>query len=124
MSAPRGLERDPDWLKAAYDRERYLSRREERIAQVQARREEAKAKVREMKARPCADCGETYPPCVMEFDHLPGTEKLGTISTMVHSMAWDAVLVEIEKCEVVCANCHRIRTHITRKVDDFEDYVA
>lgn len=66
--------------------------------------------------RPCMDCGNVFPPCVMDFDHRDPTQKVGGISTMTRctrSMA--AILQEIEKCDLVCANCHRIRTHLIEK---------
>lgn len=57
----------------------------------------------------CADCGNKNP-IVLDFDHL-GNKKYN-VSRMVHDgMSWKAIKKEIEKCEVVCANCHRIRTH-------------
>ena len=56
---------------------------------------------------PCTDCGETDP-VVLEFDHL--RDKLFDIASGIHYRAWAKVLAEIEKCEVVCANCHRRRT--------------
>ena len=57
----------------------------------------------------CVDCGESNP-IVMEFDHLDPTRKLFSISTMMHDYTWEQIMVEIKKCEVVCANCHKIRT--------------
>lgn len=61
-----------------------------------------------LREHPCVDCGETDP-LVLEFDHL--RDKLAAISVLIRSVErWDAVLAEIEKCEVVCANCHRRRT--------------
>jgi hypothetical protein len=56
---------------------------------------------------PCTDCGESDP-LVLEFDHLG--DKRFSISIGMRKKSWDAVLAEIEKCEVVCANCHRKRT--------------
>ncbi|MHB8632246.1 MAG: hypothetical protein ACYC9W_09995 [Candidatus Limnocylindria bacterium] len=60
--------------------------------------------------RPCADCGETFPPYVMHWDHLPGSMKVSEISSVVGNWARDAILDELEKCELVCANCHVMRT--------------
>ena len=71
----------------------------------------------EEKARPCSDCGRRYPPFVMDFDHVDPETKRFTIGRD----GWNriATLVEIRreiaKCDVVCANCHRIRTHTRRR---------
>lgn len=60
---------------------------------------------------PCVDCGKYFPPVAMDFDHVRGKTK--NISGMVHSGKYDLadVLEELKLCELVCANCHRIRTH-------------
>jgi hypothetical protein len=47
---------------------------------------------------------------VMQWDHLPGTPKLGDISQGLRGLSRDEILEEIAKCELVCANCHAIRT--------------
>lgn len=60
--------------------------------------------------RPCEDCGMDDLR-VLDFDHRPDEEKLTEVSKMIrqgHSIA--AIDAEIAKCDVVCANCHRIRT--------------
>lgn len=62
------------------------------------------------KNKPCVDCKQEYPPYVMDFDHLPQFEKTFTISSMKVASK-EKLKQEIAKCEVVCANCHRIRTH-------------
>jgi hypothetical protein len=62
--------------------------------------------------RGCADCGYDEDPVALDFDHIGGT-KLSAVSRMLNQ-AIDRILDEIEKCEVVCANCHRIRTHARR----------
>jgi hypothetical protein len=57
----------------------------------------------------CADCGENNP-IVLDFDHLK--DKKYNISRMIHDgFSWRSIKKEIEKCQVVCANCHRIRTY-------------
>lgn len=72
--------------------------------------------VNSFKNRPCADCLKSYPPYVMDFDHLPGFSKRFTISQYIrengHKPNARALLAaEIAKCQPVCANCHRERTH-------------
>ena len=56
----------------------------------------------------CTDCGLKNP-IVLEFDHTNPSNKLYNISDMM-SKPWLEIEKEINKCEVVCANCHRIRT--------------
>lgn len=58
--------------------------------------------------KPCLDCGGVFPPCAMDFDHL--RDKVSGVSNLVQLGTMAALLAEIEKCELVCANCHRIRT--------------
>ena len=56
----------------------------------------------------CVDCGERDP-TVLEFDHLRG--KVAAVSALLrYTHSWEALLREIEKCEVVCSNCHTRRT--------------
>jgi hypothetical protein len=57
----------------------------------------------------CADCGYREHAVALDFDHLPGTEKKRDIARSVRGTR-GALLREIAKCEVVCSNCHRIRT--------------
>jgi hypothetical protein len=66
----------------------------------------------------CADCGLDHPWWRLDFDHLDGSEKTACISQS-GSRGWsiERVLEEMEKCEVVCANCHRDRTHARNGVD-------
>ena len=59
-------------------------------------------------AHPCVDCGEADP-IVLEFDHVRGT-KIGNASQMVRDRPWSAIVSELAKCDVRCANCHRRRT--------------
>lgn len=64
-------------------------------------------KIVELKSVPCADCGVRFPYQAMDFDHLPGYEKVANVSAIGRM---EALLEEVSKCEVVCSNCHRIRT--------------
>lgn len=46
----------------------------------------------------------------MEFDHCRGT-KSGNVMVMASKVSRAVLLQEIAKCDIVCANCHKIRTH-------------
>lgn len=62
---------------------------------------------------PCLDCGESDP-LVLEPDHCNGI-KLANVSKLVHNTRSIKVIqAEIDKCEIVCANCHRRRTARTQ----------
>jgi len=74
-------------------------------------RKEVADVINEMKRKPCMDCGLVFPPICMDFDHRPGTKKVRNVSQMVRDSSLNTVLVEISKCDLVCSNCHRIRTH-------------
>lgn len=59
----------------------------------------------------CNDCESSYPPFMMDFDHRDSDKKEFSISQS--SVAkWETLLSEAEKCDLVCANCHRMRSHI------------
>jgi hypothetical protein len=66
------------------------------------------------KNKPCIDCGVQYPPCVLDFDHRPEEEKGFNIGTHGSEKATayhiEKIEKEIAKCDLVCANCHRVRT--------------
>ena len=67
--------------------------------------------INKVKDRPCVDCGIKYPFYVMDLDHKQGTIKIKDVGRMTNAnWSLDKIKKEVEKCEVVCANCHRIRT--------------
>lgn len=79
-----------------------------------ARRARVRKKLAVYKAsRPCKDCGNKFHPEVMEFDHVRG-EKLFQLSDAVRGKSLRDIATEIAKCDLVCANCHRIRTFSRR----------
>lgn len=66
-------------------------------------------KIEQIKANvPCYLCSEKYPPCVMDFHHRDPEEKYKTIGALTTSYAWDTVKEELDKCILLCANCHRL----------------
>lgn len=70
---------------------------------------------------PCTDCKKKYPHYVMDFDHVRGT-KISNIADMTHvNMSRRKLWAEIAKCDIVCSNCHRIRTHERRQQRKLEE---
>ena len=68
----------------------------------------------EKMASSCVDCGYNAHVEALEFDHLPEFHKLFSLSS-AGGKGWDAIKAERAKCEVVCANCHRVRTAQRRR---------
>ena len=69
--------------------------------------------VASLKTGPCMDCGGTFPSVCMHFDHRPGEEKVLNIAALARHNNKKAILEEIAKCDLICANCHAIRTFLT-----------
>lgn len=104
--------RAQDLVKAARYNKTYYDKNRSVFAERKRRyRQEAQALLRTMKDVPCADCGIQYPPYVMDFDHRPGETKLFNVASGPSRASMPAFLREVAKCDVVCANCHRERTH-------------
>jgi len=76
---------------------------------------ELKAWMMRLKAEPCCDCGKSFPACCMDFDHRMGCVKQYNVGSMfAHHYSRGLIEMEIAKCDLVCANCHRIRTQKRR----------
>ena len=98
--------------RSAYGKEHYAANRQRHIdqaARVKRRlaQERTAYLIEFFKTPPCSDCGERDP-VVLEFDHVG--EKSFDVGKAVHDRSWQSIIDEIQKCEVVCANCHRRRT--------------
>ncbi len=94
----------------AYHREWYRNNRAHRIQQIVEYKQRVRDFVKELKiSNPCADCGKFYPSMCMDFDHI-GEKKI-ELSKAPNLGGPEKILKEISKCQLVCANCHRIRTH-------------
>jgi hypothetical protein len=98
--------------RAAYKREHYVAHKQRYIKEALRHKqalvaERAAYLIEFFRDHPCVDCGETDP-LVLEFDHLKA--KNFNIAKGLRDRKWQAVLDEIAKCDVVCANCHRRRT--------------
>lgn len=86
----------------------YKSHAKEQYTRIKEKRIETREWIRKQKNSPCVDCGNSYPYYVMDFDHL-GDKKFSIGAAFSKSL--ENIKLEIGKCELVCANCHRIRTH-------------
>jgi hypothetical protein len=71
----------------------------------------ARERLLELKrGKPCVDCKLVFNPWQMQYDHVRG-EKVADVGELLRSASFSDVLMEIEKCDLVCANCHADRTY-------------
>jgi hypothetical protein len=76
-------------------------------------RDRNKDYVRDIKEKnSCADCGEHYHYSQMDFDHIDGKKKHNIARYANSAVSIKTIKDELDKCELVCANCHRLRTWI------------
>lgn len=99
--------------RAAYHREWYHKTKEKRRELTRKNRLDSKKRLTQivvdyLKTHPCVDCRESDI-LVLDFDHT--RDKVSTISNIIRNCcSKTTLLIEIEKCEIRCANCHRRKT--------------
>lgn len=89
------------------DKRTYQDRREYLIAAVAKRRKMLKLRAIEYKGGSCVCCGYDQHPGVLDFHHLDPALKEFSISGKGMTRSWGAIQKELDKCILVCANCHR-----------------
>jgi uncharacterized protein (UPF0335 family) len=100
--------KDPIKQKEAQHRS-YLKNIEKNKEKNKTYRQKVREYVQEQKSSsPCMDCGIKYPYYVMEYDHLG--DKINSVSHISSRGTLNQVIEEINKCDLVCSNCHKIRT--------------
>jgi hypothetical protein len=100
-----------------YDAAYHRRTRQRRLEQKRRYHEELVVWHSLLKDAPCADCGGRFHHAAMSWDHCEPEAKLFDVSSMVsktHSKR--KILEEIAKCDLVCANCHAVRTFRRRGV--------
>lgn len=101
--------------KRAYDNAHYAAHRDSRRPYITSNREVKRELLRMwikeyLLAHPCVDCGEGRF-VLLDFDHRDSKDKTRSISDMLRAaVSRDTLLAEVQKCDVRCANCHRLRT--------------
>lgn len=71
----------------------------------------------------CSICG--YNRCIsaLEFHHKDSDQKENAPSHVIHSWTWEKAKVELDKCILVCSNCHREIHHGLIKLEEYQRYV-
>ena len=58
----------------------------------------------------CADCNTKYPAVCLDFHHINPKDKVSEVRRMIKDdFSMKRIKAEIDKCVVLCANCHRLR---------------
>lgn len=98
-----------------YQRRRWVS--DKANCREIARRHRQKARRRNQQyvrdylaVHPCMDCGKIFHHSAMDFDHVRGRKVMNVSQMAARSYSLDRIVDEIAKCDVRCANCHRVRT--------------
>lgn len=93
--------------KSEIDAQHYQENKGAQIARVRKLGKDRQAKVNEIKATSgCVLCHEGDP-CCLEFHHLDPAQKDLEISVALRRWSWAKIVSEIEKCVVLCSNCHK-----------------
>lgn len=106
-----GLQSQCKACKKATQKSWYERNKKAQAARRRKQKERGRAYIRSLKKSPCVDCDNTYPYYVMDFDHL-GDKSFALAN--VNGQSIETIKQELAKCELVCANCHRVRTHNRR----------
>jgi uncharacterized OB-fold protein len=95
---------------AKYDPTYYKNNKEAYARRAKAFREERNRWFLSLKeGKPCEDCGGIFHPKAMHWHHLNGKDKEFTMSEIRRSSK-EKILKELDKCILICANCHAVRT--------------
>lgn len=110
VSRPDGLGSNCRECQSKIRKKHYTSNQAKVVGAVVVRKQALQDKIWAVKNNSsCADCGFANPKA-LEFDHL-GDKEFDISDAVRRGLSWSRIESEIAKCDVVCANCHRIRTH-------------
>jgi hypothetical protein len=111
-------------LKYAPRKRIMLSIEERRVrsySNVKVHRQKMKAKGVEYKGGKCQNCGYEKSIWAMDFHHKSKNEKTFNISRY-SCLSWDRIRIELDKCILLCSNCHRELHHL--EFENFNEYVS
>lgn len=106
---------EQDRLRKAAARQDPLFRKKEYLSQLRHKRK-AKIKAVEYLGGKCCKCLGTFHPACFDFHHRDPLVKDARVSQLLAG-SWEKAKVEIDKCDLVCANCHRL-IHIRKDLED------
>jgi len=77
---------------------------------ARTRRAKKRQKALEYLGNKCINCDQTEPSIKLEFDHIDPLKKQFIISRNL-TIAWEKLLIELEKCQLLCNECHKNKTY-------------
>lgn len=104
----------PEYTRAWRDKhkERLIGVRKEKYAKRKSRRDRRYYWLNKYKvSKGCVRCGYKEHPVSLDFDHIDPTSKNFTIARRIDLSTLSVLFSEIRKCQILCANCHRIKTY-------------
>jgi len=96
---------DPE-IQKANQRKHYQDNKSRYLDNQKRKRDKNKQFIAEYKKNKSCACGESHPAC-LEFHHTDSTKKDIQISRAMYDWGLKRLIEEVEKCELLCANCHR-----------------
>jgi hypothetical protein len=108
----RAADQTPSARERRYHRVRTERYKVNARASKQRAREIARKAADEYKlSRGCIDCGYKEHPAALHFDHIDPSEKSCDVASLIGTgRIWATILIEAQKCEIRCANCHAVKT--------------
>lgn len=91
----------------AQNKSKYIKRA--KASSVEYRKDTRQKMLEYLSDKKCKDC-EISDIRVLDFDHRNSKSKRKSVAQMMRNCSWNTILQEIHKCDIRCANCHRIRT--------------
>lgn len=100
----------------------YLRCRKCGVEAVKRKRQRNKLRAIEYKGGKCCSCGYSKCAEALEFHHIDPTQKDFQISSKNHAKSWETVKLELDKCMILCANCHR-ELHVKLRIDEDDNNI-
>lgn len=89
------------------DNPRYQDAVKRHNATSLSRRKENKLRLLELRGNTCSICGGVFDPVCLDLHHRDPGVKDGNLAGLFFK-PWHKIEAEVQKCDVVCANCHRL----------------
>lgn len=99
-----GMPRVPEWKIESVKRYRVKHRDKINTKKTAKRLEKLTYLTNLKQSVGCKYCPESHPAC-LDFHHRDPSQKISGVARMT-SHSWENLLAEVEKCDVVCKNCH------------------